>query len=846
MIRYAPAAQLGQPLVEVDRGGAGTVATLGASTGASGTQVVALATPTQIRVFNADTQATSYSLGLGGLSAATHIVAVSGMSGEVLFAYQLADGWRLVGVDTSSHKLIGPLAVRGVPATDTLLAPRVQQRQHLHARLPLLLVAAVAAAHRPAVRCGQPVVGVRKYPLVKSTEVPTFGAGTQVISVGPRVIFNNPTSVLGVVVFTDGSSAPKIFDKGTLATVDPAAPGGVASPRTNPTKAKPKNQTPVQAAVDPQSLCENTQQKPHRPVITTPLVPSTHTVTVSWSYQLLSNQDCEPTSYLVSASLVGAGQSPAQSQYEIQGQLSFIYPGLHPNTTYQFTVTVLIGQQQTPSLPAEATTTPQGPDKPTSVSVTDNDGTGWTVSWTSCSGSSCDANEPATQWTVTGQTCNGDTFIGTPPTTTVDGSVTTTTFTFANNADLIGQSLNFEVQGTDVLGHVGDPATATGCVTGWALPSVSDISFSASNAQAPDFTDTATLAVSPVAGVSAAQAFGSLNTEFTYVVTNTTNPGQHPTQLGNSSGGPTGSPSATFSELTPGDTYSATVIVTPVGHPAAAATLPAQIISGVSSAWPAISLTSAVPVLDPSADTGALTVTLASPFANIPSGQSVALSASGSISCVGTLMPAFNGLAVTPVAGGGGVITGIPLALVNDGGPGCALDLVLNEAGTNFHGGAYTNAYALPPLGTQYPTPSVAADVTSTSTCAYCVDVTATTALTPGTVSVGGLWTATVTSTDGIATLPCSSSAQLAPSGGASVATSIDMSGCVANFVNADSTVGSPVVVTFSVTVSWTYLGLLSGPVSYGGAVLSTGPLDPTTLNTAIRLMGRSDVGARP
>jgi len=50
-----------------------------------------------------------------------------------------------------------------------------------------------------------------------------------VISIGPRVIFNNPTSVLGVVVFTDGSSPPKVFDKGTLATVDPAAPGGVAS-----------------------------------------------------------------------------------------------------------------------------------------------------------------------------------------------------------------------------------------------------------------------------------------------------------------------------------------------------------------------------------------------------------------------------------------------------------------------------------------------------------------------------------------------------------------------------------------------------------------------------------------
>jgi len=42
-----------------------------------------------------------------------------------------------------------------------------------------------------------------------------------------------------------------------------------------------------------------------------------------------------------------------------------------------------------------------------------------------------------------------------PPTTTVDGSVSTTTFKFADNADLIGQALNFEVQGTDVLATLG-------------------------------------------------------------------------------------------------------------------------------------------------------------------------------------------------------------------------------------------------------------------------------------------------------------------------------------------------------------------------------------------------------
>ena len=95
-------------------------------------------------------------------------------------------------------------------------------------------------------------------------------------------------------------------------------------------------------------------------MITTPLVASTHTVTLSWSYQLLSNQDCEPTTYTVAASVVGDGQGPAQPEYAVQGQLTFTYPGLHPNVTYQFVVTAFIGHDQTASVARRGDDQPPG------------------------------------------------------------------------------------------------------------------------------------------------------------------------------------------------------------------------------------------------------------------------------------------------------------------------------------------------------------------------------------------------------------------------------------------------------------------------------------------------------
>jgi hypothetical protein len=832
VIQYSPA-QPTKQLVETDRGPAPGVAALGAGVGPSGTQSVALATPNQIRLFPATKGAPPTSVTVPDLGAVTQIVPVSGAVGAVLFAYQSAGHWSLVGVSTATPRLSGPVAVGDLPSSAGLLAPVLNHGSIYAVAAPFLSSHPRLVRIDPRTGDVSSLDGEPEYPLVSSSEVPVFGPQTQVISIGPRVIFNNPDSILGVVVFTDGSQPPRTFDKGTLANVDPAAPGGVAlntAPKARP-QPRPENQQ-VQAAVDPQSRCQNTSETPHRPVVITPLVPSTHTVTLSWSYQLLSNQDCEPTTYVVAASVIGEGQGPSQPDYQVQGQLSFIYPGLHPNVTYQFTVTAFIGHDDTASLPEQVTTAPQGPDQPTGVTATDDDGTGWTVSWTACSGDACDANEPAAQWTVTGQSCGGDSFVGTAPTTTVAGTQESATFRFADNPGLIGQSLTFDVQGTDALGHVGDPATSNGCVNGWSIPVAADITLSALDKPAADFTDTATLSVTPVAGVTAAEAFGSRSTDFTYSVISTAGGGQPVTQVGNPGGGPITSPTVTVTGLTPGATYATAVTVTPVGHAAATTPVAGSPITGVSSAWPTVSLVASTPVLDPSADTGALSATIAGAYGNVPAGQAESLVASGAVSCSGTLMPGFADDPVTPGAGGTGTIGAIPLALVNDGGSGCGLILTLSESGSNFHGGPTTGNFALPQLGVQYPTPSVSAALQESSGCAFCVAVTAATTLEPGTTSVGGIWTTTVQGTDGVDPAPCSVTSPLAPAAGGTVTGLADMSACVQNFENEDGGPSAPVTVTFTVTVSWTYLGALSGPVPATGPALTTGPLTPPAPTT--------------
>ena len=78
LMQYAPASHPGNPLTMIDRGPVAGVASLGVGAGPSGTQTVALATPSEIQVFPAAKGSAPVAVAVPGLGATAQIVPVSG------------------------------------------------------------------------------------------------------------------------------------------------------------------------------------------------------------------------------------------------------------------------------------------------------------------------------------------------------------------------------------------------------------------------------------------------------------------------------------------------------------------------------------------------------------------------------------------------------------------------------------------------------------------------------------------------------------------------------------------------------------------------------------------------
>ena len=132
---------------------------------------------------------------------------------------------------------------------------------------------------RPGTGQMKPVPGVRTYPAKSTTEEASF-QGAQSWSTARGVIFNNPESLLAVVVFTDKSHTPVIVDKSTAVVVSAAGPGDVnvkaqkhrPAPKPRPHQSGPGPTTPPTTAaqpltqpVTPQVNCATTTEKPYEP-----------------------------------------------------------------------------------------------------------------------------------------------------------------------------------------------------------------------------------------------------------------------------------------------------------------------------------------------------------------------------------------------------------------------------------------------------------------------------------------------------------------------------------------------------------------------------------------------------
>lgn len=596
VLELTPVATSREGLVASDRAGSG--AACGRDALDSDGSAVGLASPGHVELFGPGPGHTT--LATPFTTSATNFLAVTGAAGQFWFLAGGPGGWQLFGIDGAGRtaaRTTGPFALRDLPASADPAAPVLAggflyTLDQAQSPQPALWTIDVANGHMA------PLAGVDRYPILSATERDDF-RGVQILLDGPRVVFNNPGSLEAVVVFTDGSRPPVVVNKSLAVDVSATGPAdldgepGAAGPGRSPAQARSDKAptVPVVAPVSQQVTCAKTTQKPYAPQITA-LTPSSETVLVQWSYQLLDQTDCEPDSWAVQVTALNGGHPPRQPTQLVTGQDQHIFTGLRPTTTYQVVVTAYINSQSTPSSPATFTTAARGPDAPVSVQTVADGHGDWVVSWTPCTDPNCVV--PAAQWAVIGASCGGG-FVGTPPTVQVPGGATSVVIS-ADDLQLLGDSLSFSVQGSLPSGLTGNPTTDDECTQAWEAPTASELSVSSSGNEAADKTITATV----VAGASGDLA-GLLQTHRSEV--------QFVYQLAGQVTGPTSASSTTFTGVPAGSTFTPSVTVYPAGHRAASITVEGPPFAQTLS-WPPESA-SANATVDPSnPDQGRVTVTL--------------------------------------------------------------------------------------------------------------------------------------------------------------------------------------------------------------------------------------------
>jgi hypothetical protein len=562
VVRVAPSAQGGQGLSATRRSIFPMPCSEGALETSSGT--VALARPGVVELLPGAGPATS--VVVPGTVHASEFLPAQGAAGGPCFLARLPTGWVVFGVSATGQpsgprplSAFGPGSDPVVPAYSGGLLYTLDQAQPGQPSLWTV---------EPATGAMKTVPGAPAYPAESVTEKAVF-QGAQVLVDGPRVVFNNPESLLAVVVFTDGSHAPVVVNKSDAVEVSAAGPGDVnvkhdkpkpqpksppsgAAPTTTPTTlVQPLVVQPVTQQID----CASTTEKPYAPQISS-ISPSDESALVVWTYHLLAQQDCLPSTWSVTISALGDAAGPLHRTQLVDGQEQLLFTGLRPGTAYQAVVTAYISGESTSSAPVSFTTTAVGPGPPASVSALADGRGGWVVSWTACRGPRCEV--PAASWTVIGSSC-GTSFIGQAPKLDVAGSQTSVTVNAADDLGLLGDSLRFSVQGVSSAGLVGPPTSGRQCAAAWQPPDASAMKLlAAGTPEGQTVTADLKLVVAPSA--SPVLAYGGNPVVYTYSV-------------GGRSSGPTSSLEADITGLDPAKQYQATVIVTPIDHPAAGVTV---------------------------------------------------------------------------------------------------------------------------------------------------------------------------------------------------------------------------------------------------------------------------------
>lgn len=570
--------------------GPAAVGTATAGHDGSGPATVAVASAARIRLFapGAGPRTLTYRAPAG----VDAVLPTTNGQGTIAFLLHGTDGWSVVSVGADGSQLRGPHRVAGLPADARIGSPAASRGA---------LYAIDRSGTGQIYRIGfdgtaGPVAGAASYPLSsfggRIVEQTDF-SDAYAVARGSRVVFNSASHANALILFTDGSSAPLRIAKSSAVTI--SAAGGAEAltrstanankqpgvkPRPGAVKPKPQQAAPVNTKID----CKTAQQKPHIPVITS-AVPGSRTVALVWSYPLLDNQDCYPSTFVISVKLLSNNAPSPPSSVTVQAQTGTNLSGLFPSTQYEITVAAFINGMGTPSAPLRITTGAEGPAAPDGLAVNADSSGNWHISWNSCGGvrQGC---VPAQTWTVTPSYCDGRGVSSAPPSITVTADPTAREqppATYPGSPDLLGRGLQFQVQGTGDAGQAGAPSAASACVYSWTPPVAGALSIQASSPpQTAASNDTTSTTVTVKFAHGQTTDLGGVGGTLTY-------------QLFSggtlvSKSGPTTDPSVSLSGIRAGAKYQVTVLASPPRHPDVVMTVGPQDVQPAIADWPQVTV----------------------------------------------------------------------------------------------------------------------------------------------------------------------------------------------------------------------------------------------------------------
>jgi hypothetical protein len=426
------------------------------------------------------------------------------------------------------------------------------------------------------------VTPIREYP-EQTGEAASLG-DAYLVGRGPRVIVNSPGHAEALVLFTDGSHRPLVVRKSTAVDIDAAATattytGNQTNQKTKPSGSSsgaPKSQ-PISSRVD----CKTVNQKPHIPTITD-ATPGSRSVALGWTYPLLDQQDCAPSTYEVTVKVLSNDAPKPDGSVTVQGQQSVNLAGLYPSTRYQITVTAYLNKLHTSSRAVTVTTGPEGPAAPTGVTANADAAGNWTVRWSGC-GDVAQGCVPAVSWRVIPSFCDGVGLSGAPTPLNVPADPSTKVQApalYKGSDDLLGRGLQFQIEGTGSQGQAGAPSAKSGCVYSWAPPNVAGMRLDASTADSTELGGSTSANVTLRLGSDPTRNVGGYGAKITLTLSGN---GMAQTKSFVFNGNQT-TLSATFPGVRAGAIYTASATVTPAHGGSSATVAPVQVQTRAN--WP--------------------------------------------------------------------------------------------------------------------------------------------------------------------------------------------------------------------------------------------------------------------